>query len=404
MAKMSMLLPGSETCGFDKRAFYRKTLALLGACCLFLSAVEYLLPKPLPFLRIGIANLPLMLALDIFPFGTFLILVCIKVFGQALITGTLFSYVFLFSLTGTFFSALLMFALRRILKPHRITFVGIGTAGAMVSNVSQLALAHVFIFRESARYIAPPFLAAGLITGIALGVFCEVFTRQRAVSSEQGAEGREQVAGSGASVSENNFYERLFSARALFVTGLFIMPALLFNPSTEFRVLLFLFLWFLVWLFGRNTKPLLTILVIAGIVAFNLLIPYGRVLFSFGPFKITSGALTAGIHRAVTFEALIMLSKLSIRQDLKIPGAFGDLLGESLRIFSAMMNRKFRITPKTFIADIDNLLLELNAEEIPAPVARKQKTTPAGYAVLVIVIILSWLPWLISFLKQTPKI
>ena len=155
----------------------RKTLALLGACCLFLSAVEYMIPKPLPFMRIGLANLPLMLALDIFPFPPFLILVCIKVFGQALITGTLFSYIFLFSLAGTFLSALIMFFLRRAFR-REITFIGIGTAGAMVSNFSQLALAHVFIFRENVRYIAPPFLAAGLITGVVLGVFCETFTRR----------------------------------------------------------------------------------------------------------------------------------------------------------------------------------------------------------------------------------
>jgi len=164
--KMSMSLPG------------RKTLALLGACCLFLSAVEYMIPKPLPFFRIGLANLPLMLALDIFPFSSFLVLVSIKVFGQALITGTLFSYVFLFSLTGTFLSALVMFFLRRVFGKERITFVGIGTAGAMVSNVSQLALAQVFIFRENTRYIAPWFLGAGLVTGIVLGVFCEAFARR----------------------------------------------------------------------------------------------------------------------------------------------------------------------------------------------------------------------------------
>jgi len=94
----------------------RKNLAMLGALCLFLSAIEYMIPKPLPFLRIGLANMPLMLALDIFPFSAFMLLVCIKVIGQALITGTLFSYVFLFSLVGSFLSALLMFALRRILE------------------------------------------------------------------------------------------------------------------------------------------------------------------------------------------------------------------------------------------------------------------------------------------------
>jgi heptaprenyl diphosphate synthase len=156
----------------------RRDLALLGAFCLFLSAVEYMIPKPLPFMRIGLANLPLMIALDIFPFPSFLLLVSIKVLGQALITGTLFSYIFLFSLTGTVLSALLMYLLRRVLGRERITFIGIGAAGAMISNVSQLALAWFFIFRENVRYIAPPFLGAGLVTGIVLGVFCEVFTRR----------------------------------------------------------------------------------------------------------------------------------------------------------------------------------------------------------------------------------
>jgi len=129
-------------------------------------------------MRIGLANLPLMLALDIFPLPSFLLLAGIKILGQALISGTLFSYVFLFSMAGTLFSALLMFFLRRVFGRERITFVGIGTAGAVVSNVSQLALARFFIFRENVRYIAPAFLAAGLVTGIVLGIFCEVFIRR----------------------------------------------------------------------------------------------------------------------------------------------------------------------------------------------------------------------------------
>ena len=156
----------------------RKTLALLGALCLYLSTIEYMIPKPMPFMRIGIANLPLMLALDIFPFHTFLVLVGIKVLGQALITGTLFSYVFLFSLAGTSLASLTMYALRRLLGTNRISFIGVGTAGAMVSNISQLALAWIFIFQNNVRYIAPPFLAAGLVTGIVLGIFCDSFVRR----------------------------------------------------------------------------------------------------------------------------------------------------------------------------------------------------------------------------------
>jgi heptaprenyl diphosphate synthase len=166
-------MPGSL-----KNPDVRKNIALLGAFCLFLSSIEYMIPKPLPFMRIGIANLPLMLALDIFPFHSFLVLVAIKVLGQALITGTLFSYIFLFSFAGTGLAAVSMYALRRLLGSGRVSFIGVGTTGAMMSNISQLGMAWLFVFRRNVRYIAPPFLAAGLITGIILGLFCELFVRR----------------------------------------------------------------------------------------------------------------------------------------------------------------------------------------------------------------------------------
>jgi heptaprenyl diphosphate synthase len=407
---MSILSPG------------KKNLVLLGAFCLFFCAVEYMIPKPLPFLRIGLANLPLMLALELLPFPSFLILICIKVIGQGLITGTMFSYIFLFSLTGSFFSGLLMFFLRRIFHKN-ITFIGIGTAGAFVSNISQLLLVQVFIFQENVRYIAPPFLAVGIVTGILLGMFCEVFTRKsvwynRTAGSEKRREKRKEKkfnchtshcntmsfqttapVPSPQSLVTNlrtgNFYNTVFSANALFVTGLLIIPALVFNPSTELRVLQFLFFAVLVLLSGKKNNFIITFLVIVFIIAFNLIIPYGRVLFSFGIFRITSGALTAGIHRAFTFAALIMLSKVVIRQDLKLPGEFGKILGESLRMFSVIMSRKYRIKGKNIFTEIDSLMLELGEEEGLAECQEQVKTKPVGYFILIVVIALSWVPWLI---------
>ncbi|MDR2792167.1 MAG: Gx transporter family protein [Treponema sp.] len=166
---------GKARVGGTARLDAVKPIALLGALCLFLSSIEYMIPKPLPFMRIGIANLPLMLALDLCGWGDFFLLVLIKILGQALVTGTLFSYVFLFSLTGTVLSAFTMFFLRRLCG-SRIGFIGIGTAGAMLSNVSQLFLASFFVFGKSVVYITPPFLGAGFITGVSLGAFCEYFT------------------------------------------------------------------------------------------------------------------------------------------------------------------------------------------------------------------------------------
>jgi len=167
--------PGSALgTGGLKSAEVRKTLALLGAFCMFLSAIDFMIPKPIPSMRIGLANLPLMLALDILSFPAFLVLIGIKVVGQALITGTLFSPIFVFSLAGTALAALSMYGLRRLLG-GRVSFIGVGTLGAMVSNLSQLALAWIWFMGNSARFVAPFFFAAGLITGITLGAFCEAF-------------------------------------------------------------------------------------------------------------------------------------------------------------------------------------------------------------------------------------
>ncbi|MDR0321828.1 MAG: hypothetical protein LBI28_10015 [Treponema sp.] len=197
-------------------------------------------------------------------------------------------------------------------------------------------------------------------------------------------------------------YENIFSARALFLAGLIIMPALLFNPSTEYRVIQFLFFLFLALLSGKRIDFLLTIFIIIFIVAFNLIIPYGRVLFSIGAFKVTSGALLAGIHRAITLSALVMLSKVTVRQDLKFPGSFGQILGESLRMFSIIINRKYRITGKNLISEIDNMMLELSEETVSQPQVNEVKTKPLGVIVLIAVIVLSWLPWFYIFLVQ-PK-
>jgi heptaprenyl diphosphate synthase len=153
----------------------RRNIAVLGAFCLFLSTIEYLIPKPLPFMRIGLANLPLMLALDLFPSpAPFALLALLKLTGQALISGTLFSYVFLFSAAGTAASAPLMYLLRRVLG-RRIGFIGIGVSGAVASNAAQMLLARAFLFGESARFLAPIFLGMGLLSGAALGVCCALF-------------------------------------------------------------------------------------------------------------------------------------------------------------------------------------------------------------------------------------
>lgn len=150
-------------------------IALLGAFSMFLSTIEYLFPRPIPFMRLGLANLPVILALEILPAPAYFLLVLMKVLGQALVNGTLASYVFLFSLTGSFASALVMWVCYKGLRP-RITFIGISVMGALTSNLAQIILSITFIFGASAWRILPLFLGIGLVSGVFIGIFAQRFS------------------------------------------------------------------------------------------------------------------------------------------------------------------------------------------------------------------------------------
>ncbi|MFQ3619697.1 MAG: Gx transporter family protein, partial [Spirochaetales bacterium] len=146
----------------------RNTLAFYGAFCLFLSTVEFLIPKPLPFFRLGLANLPILLALAQARPLFILQLVGLKIVGQALVNGTLFSYIFVFSTAGSLASGLAMLAASRI--PGRyISLIGISILGALASNLVQILLARYFLLGEGAWLIGPPFLGLGILTGCVLG-------------------------------------------------------------------------------------------------------------------------------------------------------------------------------------------------------------------------------------------
>jgi heptaprenyl diphosphate synthase len=190
-------------------------------------------------------------------------------------------------------------------------------------------------------------------------------------------------------------YQNGLTGEILFFAGLLLMPALVFNPSTPFRLLQFLYFWLLALLAGKKTRPLLVFFIFLGIMAFNLLVPYGRILFFLGPLRITSGALDGGLRRAATLEGLVMLSRLCVRPDLRLPGAFGALAGESLRVFARMSREKRTIRWHSLVADLDRLLWELSAPD-PAGAAPPPVTSsrPGAVCVLFLLAVPAYLPWL----------
>ena len=375
-----------------------RNVSLLGGFCFFLSALEFMVPKPLPFIRLGLANLPLLLALDIMPFPSFLLLGALKIIGQALISGTLFSYVFLFSLGGTGLSALLMYALRKGLGKEQISLIGVSAAGALSSNGVQLVLAYYFVFGNSVRYAAAPILALGLVTGTLLGIGAEYFIRRSqwyAGAANLSAPPRENNQDIGhdkvtrtETVPEKrferfrkareNFCLKTFGSGELAVAGLCMMPALLLNPDTGARIVQSFFFWALAWLSGRKNNPIITVSVMLGIILFNLFVPYGEVLFAIGPLTITSGALWGGLRRAVTLEGLFMLSRCCVRRDLSLPGSFGEITGDSFRVFSRLTEEKQLFSRANWAGRLDGLLFSMGNEAAWDNVTTTKAASEAG--------------------------
>jgi heptaprenyl diphosphate synthase len=377
--------PGREgqcgLCRYDRRRLYnrrhlcnRRRLALLGSLCFFLSALEYLIPKPLPFMRIGLANMPLLLALDLFSPGDFFLLALLKILGQGIIGGMIFSHVFLFSLVGTLCSALVMFGLRRLLGKNLLGFAGLGCAGAVASNCAQLLLARYLIFGPALRYLAAPFLASGLVTGIGLGLICEYFCRHSAwynVTKEKGKEKKEEITASQHEPART-VRDRLFNSELLFIAGLLMALIFLFNRSMEIRVAQFLFFCLLAFLSGKKINLFAAIFFMAGIVFFHLLVPFGKVLAVFGPMRVTQGSLYAGIDKAVAISGLVILSRACVKSDLRLPGNIGSLLGESLRILELMRERRGMIKAPHIISGLDTLMIEMETINLDEP-----KNTPS---------------------------
>jgi heptaprenyl diphosphate synthase len=409
-----------------------RSLALPGALCLFLSTLEYLIPKPLPFIRIGLANLPLLLVLDITSPRRFALLALIKIAGAGIVGGTIFSYVFLFSLGGGLASALAMYGLgllrRTAPEALRPSLAGVGAAGALCSTAVQLLLARFLVFGGGIRYLIPPFLAAALVTGFALGLFCEYFRRRSrwyalyaaggpAVQDPQpaarpGPPSASPAGGEPRDLRRRRRRERwdsLFDHRELALAGFLAALLFLFNPSALGRGLQFLLFCFFAWASGKKNRPLLSLLVIAAVVLVNLLAPYGRVLAEIGPLSVTAGSLAGGIRKGITLEGLIMLSGAAVRGGArrKSPGAapgkgirgggfaaFRGLLGESLAVFAALSEEGGHVRPGHLAEDIDRLLLERGGpgacpggpdREIPPQAPTPEfRRGPAGRGLLVL--------------------
>jgi heptaprenyl diphosphate synthase len=147
----------------------RRNLALLAGLSIALYTVENLIPLPIPWLRIGVGNIGVLLALYMLsPLDGFFVLL-IKIVIGSLFSGRFLSPFFLFALGAGIPSYWLMVGIK-LLTRHRLGPIGVSVCGAVSHNLLQLGIAYLIVVRSvNVFYLAPVLVVLGTVSGAIIG-------------------------------------------------------------------------------------------------------------------------------------------------------------------------------------------------------------------------------------------
>jgi len=150
-------------------------IALLSAYALALHGFESLLPTPIPWLRLGLANIITLITLFLYGIRAAIMVTLIRVILSSIFTGTFLGPAFILSLGGGVASTLAMGSVLSI-APRLFSTIGLSLIGALFHNITQLFLAYfLFIQRiEAILLISPLIILIGTVTGTVNGVVSDL--------------------------------------------------------------------------------------------------------------------------------------------------------------------------------------------------------------------------------------
>ena len=313
-------------------------------------------------MRLGLANLPVILALKVFSVREYFLLLALKILVQAFISGTLFSYIFWFSFTGTLASGIAMlFAYRLFYRKKIISNLGISLCGALANNIAQLSCSSFFLFGQNTRYVAPVLLLSGFVTGIVLGLFVEKFEASsvwfatlcgktvpnvQEGDSGMGESNSFSTGEKNASVSvkklckscETNFCSTQSTVLVLarLLTGFAAVIVLIHARNLYVKwgiVLVFLAAVFIV---RKKVRILPSLFITLSVTFFHALNPFGEVLFYVGKWAITLGALQEGLAKSSVLVGMVFVSQFAVSRNITLPGRTGFLVSRIFHIFDEL--------------------------------------------------------------------
>lgn len=154
----------------------RKTamMGLFLAFALILSYVETLIPFyfGVPGVKLGLANLAVILVLYQYGWKEALLLNVMRVFLAGFLFGNFFTIIY--SLAGALSSFFMMNLLKKI---KGFSMAGVSMAGGVFHNIGQIFIAYSVTKTVGIVFYLPVLLVAGLFTGLLTGLAAEKITK-----------------------------------------------------------------------------------------------------------------------------------------------------------------------------------------------------------------------------------
>ena len=160
-----------------------KYLIFLILLSLYLSLAEALIPKPFPWLKLGLANIGTIIALEKFGKKMALEVTLCRIIIQGIMIGTLFSPGFIVSLISGIVSVNIMILFYNFRSS--LSLISLSILSALAHNFTQLLVVYFLMFRNmniNSRYIVffvIGFLFLGCIAGAITGFIGEKLLLRR---------------------------------------------------------------------------------------------------------------------------------------------------------------------------------------------------------------------------------
>lgn len=149
-------------------------LAFFTAFAIAIYIVESYIPKPLPFIRLGLANIVVLLLLFSGNWRYALLVIIGKTFVGGFFSGLFLSPTTLLSISGSLCS----FGIMIIFLKSNIGFsmIGISILGAVTHNLVQMVVVRLLLIKGNAIfYLTPLLILMGIVTGIIIGYIAKLF-------------------------------------------------------------------------------------------------------------------------------------------------------------------------------------------------------------------------------------